>query len=255
MVYQETKTVLEAASATRQDAIPLPKRRPSFAHTMEKVVAHLSQYASPKVLDIGCGRKSDIGRYLKDHDTHALIHGADLDEYSLKNADVDELFICDAADMPFDDGSYDVVFSQFLLEHVHDSQQTVDSIARVTAPGGLAALIIPNPTSPASTVAKMTPYSFHLFFKKTIQQYDNVSEDTFPTVFDFKSVRNLEKQMAQAGFSNIEAAYIPEMYFRFRYRPVMIRLAMLYTQVLTTMNLNLLKSSVVVSGVKAKTPN
>ena len=252
MVYQQTQPVSEAASTTRQDAIPLPKRRPSFAYTMEKVVAHLNQYAKPKVLDIGCGRKSDIGRYLKEHDTHALIHGADLDEYSLKNTDVDELFICDAADMPFADGSYDVVFSQFLLEHVHDSQQTVDSIARVTAPGGLATLIVPNPTSPASTVAKLTPYSFHLFFKKKIQQYDNVSEDTFPTVFDFKSIKNLEQQMAKAGFTDVESAFIPEMYFRFRYRPIMIRLAMVYTKVLTSLNLNLLKSSVVVSGIKTK---
>lgn len=250
MVYQQVEIVSDTASSTRPDAIPLPKRRPSFAHTMEKVVAHLDQYAKPKVLDIGCGRKSDIGRYLKEHNTHALIHGADLDEYSLKNTDVDELFICDAAAMPFADGSYDAVFSQFLLEHVKDSQETVDSIARVTAPGGLATLIIPNPTSPASTVAKLTPYSFHLFFKKKVQQYDNVSEDTFPTFFAFKSVRNLEQQMEKAGFTNIESAYIPEMYFRFRYRPVLIRLAMVYTNVLTALNLNWLKSSVVVSGIK-----
>jgi ubiquinone/menaquinone biosynthesis C-methylase UbiE len=253
MVYQ-TGAVSEANPSKRPDAIPLPKRRPSFAYTMEKVVAHLAQYAPPqvpKVLDIGCGRKSDIGRYLKEHNSHALIHGADLDEYSLKNRDVDELFICDAADMPFADGSYDVVFSQFLLEHVKDSQETVNSIARVTAKGGLATLIIPNPTSPESTVAKLTPYSFHLFFKREIQQYDNVSEDTFPTVFDFKSVKNLKQEMATAGFTNIEAAYIPEMYFRFRYRPILIRLAMVYTKILTKLNLNLLKSSVVVSGIKA----
>jgi ubiquinone/menaquinone biosynthesis C-methylase UbiE len=250
MVSQQTNVVPEAAASTRQDAIPLPKRRPSFAYTMEKVVAHLSKYEHPKVLDIGCGRKSDIGRYLKDHDTHALIHGADLDEYSLQNADVDELFICDAADMHFANDTYNVVFSQFLLEHVQDSQKTIDSIARVTAPGGLVTLIIPNPTSPESTVAKLTPYSFHLFFKREIQKYDNVSEDTFPTVFAFKSVANLEEEMARAGFTDIQAHYVPEMYFRFRYRPILIRLAMVYTKILNTLNLNLLKSSVVVSGIK-----
>lgn len=250
MVYPTAEAASEAASSTLSDAIPLPKSRPSFAYTMEKVVAHLQQYRQPKVLDIGCGRKSDIGRYLKGHSSHALIHGADLDEYSLKNSDVDELFICDAADMPFEDESYDVVFSQFLLEHVEDSQKTVDSISRVTAPGGLAALIIPNPTSPASTVAKLTPYSFHLFFKREVQKYDNVSEDTFPTFFAFKSVKNLKAQMEQAGFTDIEAAYLPEMYFRFRYRPLMIRLSMIYTKILLALKLDFLKSSVVVSGIK-----
>jgi ubiquinone/menaquinone biosynthesis C-methylase UbiE len=250
VVSQKQEVLSESASLTLQDAIPLPKRRPSFAYTMEKVVAHLAKYSQPKVLDIGCGRKSDIGRYLKEHDTHALIHGADLDEYSLKNKDVDQLFICDAADMPFEDGSYDVVFSQFLLEHVQDSQKTVDSIARVTAPGGLATLIIPNPTSPASTVAKLTPYQFHVFFKREVQKYDNVSEDTFPTFFAFKSVKNLEKEMALAGFTNVESFYVAEMFYRFRYRPIMIRLAMIYTYILNTFNLNFLKSSVVVSGIK-----
>ncbi|MEM6449373.1 MAG: class I SAM-dependent methyltransferase [Cyanobacteria bacterium P01_D01_bin.105] len=253
MTYSKTEAAPEVASATLSDAIPLPKRRPSFAYTMNKVVLHLQRYDRPKVLDIGCGRKSDIGRYLKEHRSHALIHGADLDRYSLKNRDVDELFICDAADMPFENGSYDVVFSQFLLEHVKDSQETVDSIARVTAPGGLATLIVPNPTSPASIVAKMTPYSFHLFFKRTIQKYDNVSEDTFPTFFAFKSVKTLKNQMLRAGFTDVEAAYVPEMYFRFRYRPVMIRLAMVYTKILKTLKLNFLKSSVVVSGVKIHT--
>ena len=252
MVAPTVEVAPEAASSTLSDAIPLPEKRPSFAHTMDKVVAHLKQYTSPKVLDIGCGRKSDIGRYLKEQRSHALIHGADLDEYSLKNTDVDELFICDAAEMPFEDGSYDVVFSQFLLEHVQDSQKTVNSIARVTAPGGLAALIIPNPTSPASTVAKLTPYSFHLYFKRKIQKYDNVSEDTFPTFFAFKSVNTLKAQMQKAGFTDIEAAYIPEMFYRFRYRPILIRLAMVYTKVLLAANLNFLKSSVVVSGIKAE---
>ena len=249
MSYQ-ANVVSESPSATRQDAIPLPKRRPSFAYTMKKIVAHLRDRPNPKVLDIGCGRKSDIGRYLKSKNHPALIHGADLDEYSLKNTDVDELFICDAADMPFDDNTYDAVFSQFLLEHVQDSQETLDSIARVTAKGGLATLIIPNPTSPASTVAKLTPYSFHLFFKRHIQKYDNVSEDTFPTVFAFKSIKYLRGQMEAAGFTDIEFAYIPEMYFRFRYRPIMIRLAMLYTNLLNGLKLDLLKSSVVVSGIK-----
>ncbi|MFK8182974.1 MAG: class I SAM-dependent methyltransferase [Phormidesmis sp.] len=252
MVYPTAEVAPEAASSNLSDAIPLPKRRPSFAYTMEKVVSHLRQYDKPKVLDIGCGRKSDIGRYLKEHRSHAVIHGADLDEYSLKNTDVDELFICDAAKMPFEKGSYDTVFSQFLLEHVENSQETVDSIARVTAPGGLATLIIPNPTSPASMVAKMTPYSFHLFFKREIQKYDNVSEDTFPTFFAFKSVKNLKAQMAKAGFTDIEAAYVPEMYFRFRYRPIMIRLAMLYTKILLVLKLDFLKSSVVVSGIKSE---
>ena len=205
----------------------------------------------PLILDIGCGRKSDIARFFKGSGISATVHGADLDPYSLENKDVEQVFICDAADMPFEEGTYNLVFSQFLLEHVQDSLTTVKSIARVTAKDGLVTLLIPNPTSPAAIVTKLTPFWFHIFFKRRIQGYDYVSEDTFPTVFDFKSVKNLKGQMAEAGFKEVEAVFIPEVYFRFRLRPVLGRLAILYTRMITALKLDFLKSSVVMVGTKA----
>ena len=164
---------------------------------------------------------------------------------------MEQVFLCDAAEMPFDDGTYNLVFSQFLLEHVQDSMKTIKSIARVTAKEGLVTLLIPNPTSPASVVTRLTPFSFHVFFKRHIQKYDYVSEDTFPTTFDFKSVGNLKRQMEEAGFKEVEALFIPELYLRFRLRPVLGRLALLYARVITALKLDFLKSSVVMVGTKA----
>ena len=243
---------LKAPPFIRQDAIKLPAMRTSFAYSAKRIAAYMSNYSgTPKVLDIGCGSKSDIGRYLKERNTQAIIHGADLDDYALKNQDVDRLFICDAADMPFDDGTYDIVFSQFLLEHVESSEKTISSIARVMAKEGLATLIIPNPTSIEGTVTRLTPYSFHVYFKNKVELSNTASDDTFPTLFDFKSVKRLKKQMEAAGFKDVEAVFVPEVYFRFRFRPILVRLALLYTRILETLNLGALMDSVVMVGYKA----
>ncbi len=249
--YNGSIEILSAPSKTKSDAIPLPSLLPSFACAMQRSLAHIDEYNVPVVLDIGCGSKSDIARFFKGIKIPAIVHGADLDTYSLKNKDVEQVFLCDAADMPFEDGSYDLVFSQFLLEHVKDSLTTLKSIARVTAKGGLATLLIPNPTSPAAIVTKLTPFGFHLFFKRHIQGYDNVSENTFPTTFDFKSISKLKGQMEEAGFRDVEAVFISELYFRFRLRPVLGRLAILYTRAITALKLDFLKSSVVMVGTKA----
>lgn len=250
--YDGSIEIFDVPSETKADAIPLPSLQPSFACAMQRSLAHIEdRYDVPMVLDIGCGRKSDIARFFKGSGIRATVHGADLDPYSLENKDVEQVFLCDAADMPFEDGSYNLVFSQFLLEHVQDSMTTVKSIARVMAKGGLVTLLIPNPTSPAAIVTKLTPFSFHLFFKRRIQGFDGVSEDTFPTVFNFKSVSNLKRQMQEAGFKDVEAVFIPEVYLRFRLRPVLGRLAILYTRVITALKLDFLKSSVVMVGTKA----
>ncbi|MEO1622749.1 MAG: hypothetical protein AAFU53_17155, partial [Cyanobacteria bacterium J06632_3] len=79
---------------------------------------------------------------------------------------------------------------------------------------------------------------------------DSASESTFPTLFDFKSVNNLKAQMNKAGLTDVEAFYVPEIYFRFRYRPIMIRFAMIYTKILVGLKLDFLKASVVMSGIK-----
>ncbi|MEO0769682.1 MAG: methyltransferase domain-containing protein [Cyanobacteria bacterium J06649_4] len=237
------------------DVMPLPTLRPSFALCVQRIVDHMNEHMKgarlPSILDIGCGRRSDLGKYLRENHYQATLHGADLDTNAQKNEDLDRLFLCDVADMPFQDGSYDIVFSQFLLEHVEDSQRAISSIARVTASGGLATLIIPNPTAPAAWITKLTPYSFHVFFKRRIQGFYNASADTFPTTFDFKTIKTLQQQMSDAGFTAIAIDYVPEIYYRFRLRPGLIHLAMAYTKVLQWLNLEVLMSSVVVSGIKA----
>nr|WP_294577842.1 methyltransferase domain-containing protein [uncultured Rhodopila sp.] len=51
--------------------------------------------------------------------------------------------ICDAHDLPFEDGAFDVVYAESVLEHVCDPQRCVGEITRVLAAGGTVVAMTP----------------------------------------------------------------------------------------------------------------
>jgi SAM-dependent methyltransferase len=108
------------------------------------------------VLDLGCG----AGR----HAFEALRRGAHvtaLDSGAGELADVTAMFAAmseageappgatgqavrgDATAMPFADGTFDRVIAAEVLEHIPGDQQAMNEIARVLAPGGIAAVTVP----------------------------------------------------------------------------------------------------------------
>ena len=89
--------------------------------------------APPALLDVGCG-----GGLLAPH-VHGYRHvGVDLTESALAIAAEHgiEPVVADAANLPFDDASFDVVVAGEVLEHVTDLEGTVAEATRVLKPGG-----------------------------------------------------------------------------------------------------------------------
>jgi 2-polyprenyl-6-hydroxyphenyl methylase/3-demethylubiquinone-9 3-methyltransferase len=86
-----------------------------------------------RLLDVGCG-----GGLLAPH-VHGYHHvGVDLSEAGLAIAAAHgvEGVLADAAALPFDDASFDVVVAGEVLEHVTDLEGTVAEALRVLKPGG-----------------------------------------------------------------------------------------------------------------------
>jgi ubiquinone/menaquinone biosynthesis C-methylase UbiE len=50
-----------------------------------------------------------------------------------------ETAVCEASDLPFDDGSFDLVFGHAVLHHVPDLQRAFEEFRRVLRPGGMVA--------------------------------------------------------------------------------------------------------------------
>ena len=95
---------------------------------MSSLLHHLP--ATPRVLVVGAGTLGEgFGPLLTDS------------EIQLVETDVAfgprVCVLCDAHDLPFDDGSFDGVIAQAVLEHVVDPKRCVDEIHRVLKPEGI----------------------------------------------------------------------------------------------------------------------
>jgi ubiquinone/menaquinone biosynthesis C-methylase UbiE len=250
MVSLKSNTVNEIQAG---DSIPIPPYLPTLTFAVNKFFERVKKLtnAQPIILDVGCGNRSDLSQYLRANSNNIIIHGIDIDEYAKDNPDVDQVYIGSAEKMPFEDEIYDMVFSQFLLEHVEDAHKTLASMARVLKKDGTLIITIPNPASPEGMVTKLTPYSFHVKFKRVVEKVDDAHQNTFPTRYSFKSVKNIKSILHDLGFKIVEAHYIAESFYRFRRRPILGNLSILYTKLLSLLHLDRFQSSVVIMAIKS----
>lgn len=234
------------------DAIPIPDYLPTLTYAtseIEKVIESCSGRV-PKLMDVGCGKKSDIARYFKDSNHKIVLHGSDIDEQALGNKDLERVLIGNAEDIDlYVNETYDIVFSQYLLEHVQNYQKALKAMSRVVARKGVLVITLPNPSSPEAIVTKLTPFWFHVFFKREIQKYEDVEDiekNTFPTYFSFKTVKNIVEELKRCGLTEVKTAYIPETFYRFRRRYILGKMSIAYTKLLSAFRLERLQSSVVI---------
>lgn len=105
-----------------------------------------------KVLDAGSGKLPE--QYLRGEilATGATLHTCDLNF----GPGVD--FEADVSNLPFGDGTYDIVLNTQVLEHVRDPGKVCMELARVLRPGGLLFL-----TTPQSSPLHNLPWNFFNF--------------------------------------------------------------------------------------------
>ncbi len=96
-----------------------------------------------RVLDVGCGN-GDIGRHFARHNQ---VTGVDVKDQRRPDATFDFRLV-DSAALPFDAGSFDLVISNHVIEHIPAQRLHLDEIRRVLSPDGLVYLATPNRSSP-----------------------------------------------------------------------------------------------------------
>lgn len=131
---------------TKDFFVKLRKERYSLEpHTLE-IISSLGVQGK-KVLEVGCGLGTD-GRQFAEN-------GADYFAVDLAPRHIElakkafELFglkgnfrVADAENLPFDDNSFDLVYSHGVLHHTPDTQKAIDDIYRVLKPGGKAIIML-----------------------------------------------------------------------------------------------------------------
>ena len=135
-----------SAPGTREFFAEVDERR----YRLEPFVpsfAAFERWRGRRVLEIGVGLGSDFVRFVR--------AGADATGVDLTQAAVElvrrrleleglaaDLRVADAEALPFDDGSFDLVWSWGVLHHTPDTRRAVDEVRRVLRPDGEARLML-----------------------------------------------------------------------------------------------------------------
>ncbi len=103
-----------------------------------------------RVLENGCG----VGMYMQHLTPHVgSIIGLEYDLERAVEAHLQSPHLVNGAseELPFISGSFDVILSHEVLEHVRDDRRSVEEMLRVLAPGGVIVLFVPNLGYPFET--------------------------------------------------------------------------------------------------------
>lgn len=159
----------------------------------ERILARLRPDAV--VLDLGAG--SGLVQQMNFRGKARRLYGVDLDPRVVENPMLDEGIVTDVGILPFEDGKFDVVFSNNVLEHLEDPLKVFAEVSRVLKPGGVFLFKTPQKFHYVPVISKLTPHFFHEFINKLRGRAET---ETFPTRYLANTSRAVANYAAQAGF-------------------------------------------------------
>ena len=158
----------------------------------ERILAHLRPAAA--VLDLGAG--AGIVEQMNFRGLAGSVCGVDLDPRVVGNPMLDEGRVANADGIPYEDGRFDVVFSDNVLEHLDKPLEVFLEVARVLKPGGVFLFKTPNKWHYMPTIARLTPHGFHQYVNRL---RGRAEVDTFPTRYQANSLDDVERLAVDAG--------------------------------------------------------
>jgi SAM-dependent methyltransferase len=204
----------------------------SWDSEMKAIADHIQALARDdrplEILEAGCGNR--WGLDLKD--LNFRLTGVDSNKDALnfrKTQDLTVAILGDLHKVELEKNSFDVIFNSNVLEHINGAEKVLDKFITWLKPGGVLALIFPNRDSVKGFLTRLTPFWFHVWFKRYVQGWKDAGtpgSDPFPTFFDKVVSPSGMTEYCQRRGLHIEGAY----YSNNRYtRPAFHAVAMVLT--------------------------
>lgn len=183
-----------------QRTIKFPRARnlSNNKEAMNIMANHIRQKASVNgslnILEAGCGRQWGLDL----QDIQYTLTGVDIDKNALdirrnQRRDLEIAILADLRIACLEPNSYDVILNNYVLEHIDGAEDVLKNFIRWLKPGGIMILTFPNRDSAYAYLTRITPFLFHVFYKKHIQKVKSAGKpghDPYPTVFDKVVSRN-----------------------------------------------------------------
>jgi SAM-dependent methyltransferase len=162
-----------------------------------------------RVLDAGCGRTTRLRNH---RDRIAELVGVDVDaEAGAANSSLDRFLQADLCEpLPFEDASFDLVYANFVVEHLARPELAFREWRRLLRTDGALVLLTSNRASPILAAASLAPRRVRVKLKGAgagVQETDVV-----PTRYRANTPRRLGATLAAAGFVPVEVTYVATLH-------------------------------------------
>jgi len=172
--------------------------------------------ADKAVLELGCGAMSLAEDSLRRAKMSA---GVDLVLSALQaNTVVDYPILANSDHLPFASETFDVVISQWVIEHLPNPGQTFTEIARVLRPGGEIILFTTNANNYIPLLSRLTPDRLQDdILEKVLHR---PGHESFPTHYKANSRKALQHLAGQAGLHLEEVIFVGNPFYLAFSRPL-----------------------------------
>jgi len=163
--------------------------------------AQFTRYQNQKVLEIGIGAGTDFIQWVR---AGAIAYGIDLTEEAVEHVknrllvyglSAKEVRVADAENLPYEDHSFDLVYSWGVIHHSPDTLKALAEIIRCTKPGGSIKIMVYNRRSVEAFYKYLT---FGLFKGKPFRSISDIlfhnMESIGTKAFTISEVKNFLSQ-------------------------------------------------------------
>lgn len=110
-------------------------------------IVQFERWAGQDVLEAGCGIATDGARFARAGARYTGLDGSDtavaLAQHRFQSQGIPGRIVAGPITaLPFDDESFDLVFSHGVIHHIADTQKAIDEFHRVLRPGGTALVMV-----------------------------------------------------------------------------------------------------------------
>ena len=164
------------------DKLKLFESRTEQQELLENRIKAVAATGVPlRILEAGCGRNWALRLDGVDY----TLTGVDFDKTALgarieKFGDLDEAIHGDLRYVSLGKETFDVIYNSFVLEHVEDAKLVLQNFTAWLKPGGILILKIPDRYSTYGFVTRVTPFWFHVAYKKYLKGKKNAGKPGFP---------------------------------------------------------------------------
>jgi len=191
------------------------------------------------MLDAGCGDTLAVLNRYAGRVSFAV--GIDVVKASAAPVANAAAVVGDLSALPLRDGSFDVVVSRSVVEHLSDPRAVFRELGRILKPDGRLIFTTPNKYYYSSLVAGIIPYSWKDAYMRGV--FGDDGYDHFPVFYRANTRRALRRVAAQAGLVVERVQALRHFPYYLLFSPALFRLGILYDRVVTRLRLDALQST------------